>query len=480
MSRFLPPSLIALTLFAALAQARQPNVILILTDNHGAWTLGSYGNKDIRTPNLDALAQQGTRFTRAYANNPVCSPNRATLLTGLMPSQHGVHCFLVGGPPQTGEGSYCTIKEFPSLPKQLKKQGYACGLVGKWHLGGNEQPQEGFEDYWITKPHGSTATMFDDQIIENGKTRKEPEHATRFWTRHALNFIQQSKDKPFFLYLAYNGPYGLGPAQLKDNDRAPHMKDYATETLPSFERHEPHPWLFNNRDYINNIECIRRYAAEVTTIDDGVGEIMAWLKSLGLDDDTLVVFTGDNGWSGGQQGIWGMGDHTRPLTAFEWTMTVPLIWHWPGKIKAGHTADIMVSHIDFLPSLAALVSPGFASSEIASLPGHSYASVLKGEPIPDWKNEIFYEFENLRCIRTDSMKWIERLGDEPDELYDLATDPREQTNLANDPAHDSKRRSLDEKLDAWFAKTATPEFDLWKNGRSKAPLHYQKPAKPAK
>jgi arylsulfatase A-like enzyme len=121
MPRRLLRSLLAASLILASSEARQPNVILILTDNHGAWTLGSYGNRDIRTPNLDTLAKQGARFTRAYANNPVCSPNRATLLTGLMPSQHGVHSFLVGGPPQTGKGLYCTIREFPLLPKQLKK-----------------------------------------------------------------------------------------------------------------------------------------------------------------------------------------------------------------------------------------------------------------------------------------------------------------------------------------------------------------------
>lgn len=466
-------------LFLALAlaaRARQPNVILILTDNHGAWTLGCYGNKDIHTPHLDALAAGGTRFSRAYANNPVCSPNRATLLTGLMPSQHGVHCFLTGGPPQVGAGSYCTIREFPSLPRMLKARGYACGLVGKWHLGANMSPQEGFDDYWITKPVGSTATFFDDQIIENGAIRKEPAHATRFWTGHALKFIEQNKDRPFFLYLAYNGPYGLGNGQLKDNDRAPHMPDYAGAALPSFTRAEPHPWLRDNRAYINNLECIRRYAAEVTTLDDGVGEVMARLRALGLEEDTVVIFTGDNGWSGGQQGIWGMGDHTRPLTAFEHTMTVPLIWHWKGKIAAGRVADPMVSHVDFLPSLKTMLGiEDEARAADSSAPGRSYAAVLRGGPAPaGWPEAIFYEFENLRCIRTASHKWIKRMGDEVDELYDEQADPLEQRNLASDPASAAIRAALDARLDEWFKRVATPEFDIWNGGRSKAPLHYKK------
>jgi arylsulfatase A-like enzyme len=131
--------------------ADHPNVILILTDNHGPWTLGCYGSPEIRTPHIDRLAEEGTLFERAYANNAVCSPTRATYMTGLMPCQHGVHRYLGAGGAQIGPRAYCTISEFRTLPKILHEAGYVCGLSGKWHLGGNMQPQEGFE-YWITKP----------------------------------------------------------------------------------------------------------------------------------------------------------------------------------------------------------------------------------------------------------------------------------------------------------------------------------------
>ena len=190
--------------------ARPPNVVFILTDNQGEWSLGCYGNKDIRTPNIDRLAKEGVRFARCFANNPVCSPNRATLLTGLMPSQHGVHSYLGAGAPQVGPGAHCMISEWTTLGKVFKAQGYRCGMVGKWHLGGNEQPQEGFTDHWITMPAGSTSTFFDAPVIENGITRKEPMHLTLLWREHALKFLDESKDAPFFLYLAFNGPYGLG------------------------------------------------------------------------------------------------------------------------------------------------------------------------------------------------------------------------------------------------------------------------------
>ena len=137
-------ALLACAALAADEGPTKPNVVFILTDNHGPWTLGCYGNPDIRTPNIDRLAKEGTLFTRAFAPNAVCSPTRATLLTGLMPSQHGVHRFLGGGGVQTGTNAYYTLREFRTLPKILSEAGYVCGMSGKWHLGANLQPHDGF------------------------------------------------------------------------------------------------------------------------------------------------------------------------------------------------------------------------------------------------------------------------------------------------------------------------------------------------
>ncbi|NQT54150.1 sulfatase-like hydrolase/transferase, partial [bacterium] len=180
---------------------RRPNLVFIMTDNQGAWTLGCYGNPDIRTPHIDRLAAEGMRFTRAYSANAVCSPCRASFLTGLMPSQHGVHCWLAANRLQMGPKARCTIKEFRTLPKVLAAAGYTCGLVGKWHLGANLHPQEGFST-WITKPHGHTTAFYDVPIIHEGKVANEPKYTTALWTEHACRFLEQTREKPFFLFLA--------------------------------------------------------------------------------------------------------------------------------------------------------------------------------------------------------------------------------------------------------------------------------------
>jgi len=245
---------------------RRPNIVFILTDNQGAWTLGCYGNRDIRTPHIDRLAAEGMRFTRAFANNAVCSPTRATLLTGLMPCQHGVHCYLRAGRAQMGPDAYCTIKEFRTLPEVLTAAGYACGLVGKWHLGANLHPQESFT-YWITKPHGHTTAFYDVPIIHEGKVTKVAKYTTELWTEHAVEFIEQNRERPFFLFLAFNGPYGLGGSLLKPA-RNRHAAYYADKTLPCFPRRPIHPWQHNNREYINNPQAMRRYAAECSGVDD--------------------------------------------------------------------------------------------------------------------------------------------------------------------------------------------------------------------
>lgn len=446
----------------------RPNVVLIMTDNHGAWSLGCYGNPDIKTPHIDRLAAEGTLFTRCYANNAVCSPTRATFLTGLMPCQHGVHRYLGARGAQIGPEAYNTLEEFDTLPSLLADAGYTCGLSGKWHLGGNLHPQEGFT-FWVTKPHGHSRGFYDQEIIENAKIRTEPSYLTDYWTRRAIEFIEANRTGPFFLFLAYNGPYGLGTA-MHEPIRNRHKEAYANQTLPSFPRLPAHPWNHNYASRIGELQSIRKYAAEVSGIDDGVGEVMAALKRLDLDENTLVIFTADQGMSGGHSGFWGMGDHTRPLTAFDWTTHIPLIFRFPGKVPANRRADPLVSNVDFLPTMVEYLGLKPTDRPQPTSPGRDFSPILRGADIDDWDNTVFYEFENVRSIRTDRWKYIERFRQSPNELYDLKADPAELNNLIDKPEHAEVQRDLARQLHTYFDRIADPKWDLWKGGTSKSGL----------
>ena len=275
-------------LIPALAADRPPNLVFILSDNQGAWTLGCYGNPDIRTPNIDRLAAEGVRFTRALSSNPVCSPTRATFLTGLLPSQHGVHSFL-DQKYMMGPEAYNTLREFTSLGEVLRDSGYVCGLSGKWHLGDNLKPSEGFT-FWITKPDGSTNEFYNQNVIEDGALRKEAGYTTDLWTRKGIEFIEQNKQRPFFLFLAYNGPYSLGPLMMNP-PRNRHAAYYKDHHFVSFPDDAMHPWQFANKQFHNKQNAKERVAAEVSGVDDGVGDVMAAIKRLGLDHNTLVVYS---------------------------------------------------------------------------------------------------------------------------------------------------------------------------------------------
>ncbi len=461
----------ALTLagiWPARAVSRPTNLVFILTDNQGAWTLGCYGNPDIRTPHIDKLAAEGIRFTRALSSNPVCSPTRATFLTGLIPSQHGVHSFL---DPKfmMGPDAYNTLQEFASLGEVLRDSGYTCGLSGKWHLGANMTPSEGFTT-WTTKPDGSTREFYDQQIIEDGKLRTEPGYTTELWTRKGIEFIQQHKERPFFLYLAYNGPYSLGKLMLNES-RNRHAAYYADKELPSFPRDAMHPWQHANKEFHNTAAARRRMACEVSGVDDGVGEIMAALKANGLDENTLVVFSSDQGWMGGQNGMWGMGDHFRPIGAHELMMQIPLIFRQPGKIPVAQTSDALVSNYDFMPTVLSYLGLSGKMPQTPKSPGRDFSSALKGQKLENWTNTVFYEMENTRAIRTDRWKYVSRQPDGPFELYDMQADPQERFNQYAQPGTDDIQSDLAKQLDSFFTHYADPKYDIWKGGGSKAKRH---------
>lgn len=450
---------------AAMAAERRPNLVFILTDNQGAWSLGCYGNPDIRTPNIDRLAAEGMRFTRALSSNPVCSPTRATFLTGLIPSQHGLHSFL-DQKYLMGPEAYNTLREFTSLGEVLRDAGYVCGLSGKWHLGDCLRPAEGFS-FWVTKPDGGTREFYDQDVIEDGRVRKEAGYTTELWTRKGIQFIEQNRERPFFLFLAYNGPYSLGSLML-NRARNRHAEYYRGKTFTSFPVDAMHPWQFANQGFHNRQLAMERVAAETSGVDDGVGEIMATLRRLRLEEDTLVVYAADQGWMGGQNGMWGMGDHFRPIGAHELMMQIPLIFRQPGRVAAGRTDERIVSNYDFMPTVLAYLGLAERMPRVPASPGRDFSPALRGGGPAAWENVMFYEMETTRAVRTDEWKYVARYPDGPYELYDVRKDPRERFNLYGQPGMEARQAALARQLDAFFARYADPQYDVWKGGRSKA------------
>jgi len=448
----------------------RPNVVLIVTDNQGAWTLGCYGNPDIRTPRLDQMAAEGVRFRRAFSSNPVCSPTRATLLSGLMPSQHGVHNYL--------EAAYNTLEEFDTLPEILSREGYTCGIVGKWHLGPFDQPgQEGFS-HWFVKKGGHTPSFYGTLVSDDmGRKRTVQPHITPYWTEQAVKFIDKNKDQPFFLYLAYNGPYGLH-ACIRGEPKNRHAATYSGKQMESFPRMPMHPWLRTNREHIGNISSMRNYASQVSMVDDGVGQVLTTLKRLGLDKQTLVIFTADQGCAGGHGGFWGMGDHTRPQTIYDWTLHVPLILRHPGKVASGRVVDHLVANYDVFPSVLGYLDLKDKLPDKPCRPGRDFSPLMRGEQC-EWADVVFGEYaDHVRMVRTDRWKYIHRPGSGLKELFELTADPGEKDNLYGKDGYARIQVELEQRLNRYFTTYSDPMWDMWRSGTSKHLHTKRRPQRP--
>lgn len=478
----------------------RPNVLVILVDNVPASLIGTYGNRYVRTPNIDSLADEGMTLERAFAVSGVCSPTRATLLTGLLPSQTGVHNAL---PSDVSIENWSAVGEFRSLPQSLRDAGYRTGLVGKYHLGTPDRPQMGF-DYWVTDDSGHTSGFHDVTVIDNGDRYRTSQHITDFWTRSAVEFIEtRDQSRPFFLLLSYNGPYMLPPMVLEPaNNR--HVDYYLANPVP-LPRGPVHPYLVNfvrsfegategggeflkgwrsdDKDQarrwsdvawgfvktLNNPVAMANAVSEMTMVDDGVGAVLASLKANGLDKDTLVIFTSDQGTSLGEHGLWGNSSGSLPTVAYDENMHVPLIaWH-PGEIKAGGRRQELINQFDIAPTVLEYV--GLADKKFANTPGRSFVPLMQGRTMQSHE-AVYFEYMRTRAIRTEDWKLVKRLPDGPNELYDLRQDSSERQNLIDRPKVAAIQRTLNEKLHTFFETYANPAFDVWNGGSAKAVMEY--------
>lgn len=471
----------------------RPNILLFMSDNQPADLLGCYGNDEVQTPHLDRLAARGVQFRNAYCVNAMCSPCRASVLTGLMPSQHGIHNWLDDRLIDHWPSNWSAIGEFANIPTIIKEAGYTTALIGKFHLGVPFVPQLAF-DHWVTFPHGHTTSFYGNEVIDQEKRYRFAGHTVDFFTDKAIEFLehQASREEPFFAFVPYNGPYGHWPAirgradvafaDLYD-DADMHSiprEGLASETLERFglrvaeggvREQFKGPLLLPN-----NVESLRNYFAQVSLIDDGVGRILASLERLGLDDNTVVIYTADHGFSLGHNGIWGHGAAAFPASAHRPSYHIPFVAAG-GPLAQGVAVDGLVSQIDLFPTLAGLVG---AEDVQPSLPSSARdlgpAMQAKEDVAPQ---AIFYEQEETRAIRTPEWLYAMRFqgaGSYPmsDEMYSLSDDPLEKTNLIDRPDLSDVAGDLRDRINAFFATYADPRYDLWQGGSAKSNVTYAK------
>lgn len=436
---------------AARAAASRPNVVVFMTDDHGAWALNSYGCPEMHTPNIDSLARAGTRFTRAFACTPVCSPSRMTYMTGELPSHHGVQDWLV--PVDSfGAKSRRYLEGHTAWSEVLAKNGYTLGMSGKWHMGHDERPQAGFT-YWATIPGGG-GPYRNVEILRNG-VREKAAFKTDAFADCAVEFLGQQKGRgPFCLLMPFYAPHTPLDYQ-PDEDRAP----YSSAKFSCFPDLPVHPWQNAGlRRHHGNRESKLGYSALISGADRAVGRVLRKLEEIGARENTLVIFTADQGFNCGHHGVWGKGNGTVPYNMYDESIRVPLIWNHAGRIRPGRELSQMVSSYDFFPTLLDYL--GLRAPADRRRVGRSYAALLRGQS-PRWQNRLYFEYGYTRAVRTENLKYIERTEGWPSELFDLERDPGETANRLEDPGYAKQAQSLREDLAGWFARSGAPPLKDW-------------------
>jgi arylsulfatase A len=413
------------------ANSLRPNIIFILADDLGWGHVGCYGQTKIRTPNIDRLATEGMKFTNAYAGANVCAPSRSVLMTGLHTGHTAVR----------NNGLLRRLyAEDVTVAEVLKSAGYATGGFGKWGLGEEDSPgcavDQGFDE-WFGQYNQQHAHFYYPAYLYRNKEqvpqpanlgRKQGRYAHDEIHREAMDFIRRKKDGPFFAYL----PYILPHVELVVPEDS--RREYA-DAFPRIERADP------RRGYLGSDHAYADFAGMVTRLDRHVGEVLALVKELGIDQNTIVFFASDNG---PQPGAWtdifvDYFDGNGPLRGakgdfYEGGIRTPLIARWPGKIQAGSTSDLPCVFYDVLPTLAELArAPSTTPTD-----GLSIVPTLLGKG--DQKRHEFLYWEvpakvgTIQALRMGRWKLHRLPGKKGVELYDLETDPAEAKNVAGEQA----------------------------------------------
>lgn len=395
--------------------ARKPNILFILADDLGYGDVGCYGQKVIPTPNVDRLAAEGMRFTQAYAGDTVCAPSRCCLMTGM----HTGHARIRGNARVPLQPSDTTVA------KVLKQAGYRTGIIGKWGLGNPYTPGipnlQGFDEAFgfLDQQYAHSyypQSLWDNtnEVIIGRNLGLRQEYSQDMFTERALSFLDRSKDNPFFLYLAYTTPHA--------NDELGKDSGNGME-VPSDEPFTKMDWPQKEKNF----------AAMVHRLDSDIGKVMAQLKKVGADENTLVVFSSDNGphkEGGHDPNFFHSGGPLRGIKRdmYEGGIRVPAIARWLGKIKPGQTSDQVWAFWDFLPTAAEVA--GVAPP--AGIDGISMLPAFLGKPQKNHEY-LYWEFHERgfkQAVRMGDWKGVRLTTQSPLELYNLQSDLAEKNNIA--------------------------------------------------
>ena len=425
--------------------AAQPNVLVILTDDQRWDAMSCAGHPFLKTPNIDRLAAEGARFSNMFVTTSLCSPSRASILSGRYARSHGVLNNFTEYP-----------NDLPSYPRRLKEAGYETAYIGKWYMGEDNDAQRPGFDHWMS--HRGQGNYFDNEFNIDGERRKIPGYYTTVVTEHAVGWLKQPHHKPWMLVVGQKAPHG-GPiepeprfAHAFDNvriSRPPNADDYANPDKPAWLKEGYTTWhggggpLYGLKEYDR---FVRTYLATLLSVDESVGRIYETLRASGQLDNTVVIFTSDNGFV--------LGEHGRvdKRTMYDESLRVPLLVRYPRLVRPGTIVDKMVLTLDLAPSILDICR----TKPLQDIHGRSWKPLLAGN-MRGWRTSFLYEYNyekqfpytpNVRGVRTDDWKLIRYPhGDgTPDrfkaELYDLRHDPLEQHNLIDDPRFAAKRIEL--------------------------------------
>ncbi len=468
---------------ASAAQTRKRrNIIFILTDDHRYDALGFLRpQKFLETPHLDRMAREGVHFQNAFVSTSLCSPSRASILTGKYAHQHKIV-----------DNNTAIPRGTQFFPELLRQAGYATAFIGKWHMGGeSDDPQPGF-DRWISfRGQGSYLPSRNGLNID-GKHIPQKGYITDELTDYAVDWLgSRRKDQPYFLYLSHKAVHEILVPPERYRDRYQGAEYVPPRTMPldrSVGSGWP-MWVRNQRNSWHGVEFplyreldlgenYRRYAETLLGVDDSVGRIMDALGQRGDLDSTLIVYMGDNGFAFGEHGL------IDKRTAYEESIRVPMLARCPELAQGGQTVKQVVANIDVMPTM--LEAAGLESPK--NLPGLSVLPLMRGAK-PAWRDSLLYEYywernypmtPTMFALRGDRYKYIHYYGIwDSDELYDLVQDPLETTNLIYRPELQSVVQDMNRKLFATLEQTGGMSITLYPDRGPQQNLRNPAGSKPA-